>query len=576
MISRIRTILLLLLASISAQAGYAQLRGSVPVVKPVYSSEALDFLRDLGDSLDRVALNDAAAHVRSCASGSYGSGFVLIGGDGSPYVVTNAHVLPASASAIVQFEDETGARDEHGNNPIISRDTKLDLAIVKLADARKTAGSSLSFFRGSVADGLEVWSAGYPGLAGEPAWQLGKGNVTNGHARIPALLDPAISTLVQHSAQVDPGNSGGPLLVRGSGAGAGYEVVGVNTWKATGRQAMNFSIPAALVEAYVDHELSGAKPDPYRIESLEARCATFAAMVNEPNEDGRRFSFLVADDFVFRNGRKVLIHSIRESPRKISEELIYEVTADSPFDACRAAIAYSIATESSASGAGGGMKFLSCEPSSPVSKEPVKARFSCGGRSIESSWIFEDGGWRLASFPLDATGSIGVGEPEEPTSKKQPRLPYHVLLGLELGLDTTRTALSYGLSGALQLGPYVQLGPFARFARSLSPLAWDSSELKWSSSFDLGGQLRVGFPLVSKALILVPYLETATGYRQAAYSSRLSDSTRKGMLFECGAGFLVGLGPNPSVYFGGGGRYEYDTPEREAALRYSLWFAYGF
>lgn len=62
-------------------------------------------------------------------------------------------------------------------------------------------------------DGTEVWSAGFPGLGGKPMWQLGKGTITNASAKIKELIAPNISTIIQHSAEVDAGNSGGPLLL---------------------------------------------------------------------------------------------------------------------------------------------------------------------------------------------------------------------------------------------------------------------------------------------------------------------------------------------------------------------------
>ena len=42
-------------------------------------------------------------------------------------------------------------------------------------------------------------------------------------------MNPDISSLIQHSAEVDRGNSGGPLLIPSKTTETGYLVIGINT-----------------------------------------------------------------------------------------------------------------------------------------------------------------------------------------------------------------------------------------------------------------------------------------------------------------------------------------------------------
>ena len=67
-------------------------------------------------------------------------------------------------------------------------------------------------------------------------------------------MNPEISTIIQHSAQVDYGNSGGPLLIS---SGDKYLVVGINTWKAAYRDSVNFAIPAAQIKKMINSISSG-------------------------------------------------------------------------------------------------------------------------------------------------------------------------------------------------------------------------------------------------------------------------------------------------------------------------------
>jgi len=124
-----------------------------------------------------------------------------------------------------------------------------------------------------------VWSAGFPGLGSDPMWQLGKGTVTNARAKIKELLSPDISTLIQHSAQVDAGNSGGPLLTADSKSEAGYSVIGINTWKATYRESTNFSIPASIIKSFVQRNIAGEKK-----QNIDERVKQFVKSTADKNE----------------------------------------------------------------------------------------------------------------------------------------------------------------------------------------------------------------------------------------------------------------------------------------------------
>lgn len=127
---------------------------------------------------------------------------------------------------------------------------------------------TLSFASTSVSDGQEVFTAGYPGLGDKPAWQLGKGIVSNSAFFDEDLTKNDSLSLIQHTAQIDAGSSGVPLLVRNNDQENSYRVVGLNTWKAVARENANFAIPAAEIERFCNTFMSAPKPD---IKSLKRR-----------------------------------------------------------------------------------------------------------------------------------------------------------------------------------------------------------------------------------------------------------------------------------------------------------------
>lgn len=164
-----------------------------------------------------------------------GTGFFI---DAEGHLLTCAHVLGDEKQATITF----GGKRYTAN--LVKADKEADLALLKLAAKPEQAIVPLSF-RGptrSYSMGEDVFTIGYPlsRLLGEGA-RMSKGllSATNG------LHDDPKS--VQVTAEIQPGNSGGPLLDQ-KGQVIGVIQKTVNPWRivqATGGalpQNINFSI----------------------------------------------------------------------------------------------------------------------------------------------------------------------------------------------------------------------------------------------------------------------------------------------------------------------------------------------
>ncbi|MBO7626222.1 MAG: trypsin-like peptidase domain-containing protein [Paludibacteraceae bacterium] len=178
--------------------------------------------------------------------GGFGSGFLYRADNGNLYIITNKHVVRDAKSVQLTFKAEGGDKTI-SNCSVIAKSDSMDIAVVEFP-ATETGFVPLSFDADRVVDGTSVWSAGFPGLGDEPAWQLGNGVVSNDNLVNMELTDSVHIAVIQHTAQVDPGSSGGPLLVLKenskdkSVALKEYKVVGMNTWKAFHRENANFSL----------------------------------------------------------------------------------------------------------------------------------------------------------------------------------------------------------------------------------------------------------------------------------------------------------------------------------------------
>ena len=167
-----------------------------------------------------------------------GSG-VIISEDG--YIVTNNHVVNGGSSVMIRTQDGT----EYSAH-LVGTDAKTDLAILKV----EATGLQPVTFADS--DNVQVGQVAV--AIGNPLGTLG-GTVTNGiiSAKDRELtIENEAMTLLQTSAAVNPGNSGGGLF------DAEGNLVGVVNAKSAGTdiEGLGFAIPSNMVKAVADELIS--------------------------------------------------------------------------------------------------------------------------------------------------------------------------------------------------------------------------------------------------------------------------------------------------------------------------------
>jgi len=153
------------------------------------------------------------------------------------YIITNNHVINGARKITVQLKNGT-----EYEATLIGRDSKTDLAVIKInATGLKPAvyGNSDKLVVGELAVAI-----------GNPLGQLG-GSVTEGI--ISALsrnidIDGEMMTLLQTTAAVNPGNSGGGLF------NSYGELIGVVNAKSSGSdiEGIGFAIPVNTVKTVVE------------------------------------------------------------------------------------------------------------------------------------------------------------------------------------------------------------------------------------------------------------------------------------------------------------------------------------
>jgi S1-C subfamily serine protease len=181
--------------------------------------------RQIADSVSKATVT-----LRSALPGgvvSSGTGFIV---DSSGTIVTNYHVVKGAE----RIEARTAMGDSYDVTAIRAVDKRRDIAIVQIPGFKLptvTLGDS------------DTLAPGEPVLVIGNALGLLDNSVTTGV--VSGIREVEGNKLIQMSAAVSPGNSGGPV------ANAHGEVVAITVSKLIAGESLNFSIPINYARGYI-------------------------------------------------------------------------------------------------------------------------------------------------------------------------------------------------------------------------------------------------------------------------------------------------------------------------------------
>jgi serine protease Do len=139
-----------------------------------------------------------------------GSGFII---DESGIAVTNNHVVTGAAFLQVYIEGE----DDPRNAKILGVSECSDLAVIDIDGA---GFPYLEWWNGDLVTGTDIYAAGFP--LGDPEYTLTEGIISKENADGESTWS-SVDSVVEITAKILPGNSGGPLVVsEGQVAGVNY------------------------------------------------------------------------------------------------------------------------------------------------------------------------------------------------------------------------------------------------------------------------------------------------------------------------------------------------------------------
>lgn len=232
-----------LLLSLSVVVSAQGLRHSVCIVEPEFSKADKMLMADYALFMARAGMGNASRALGAYKNqGTYGSG-VVVTHDGKKYVLTNLHVIGYAGQATITFQlHEKTLRYEHCEVAGVS---SMDLAAIALPSECEMV--ALPLYAGEIEEDVPIVAAGFPELADKPSWQLTRGVVSNAGVNLGG--SERATRIIQHTASIDPGSSGGPLLQKNKEGK--YEIMGVNTWKAFYREGVGLAIGKEDVQNFL-------------------------------------------------------------------------------------------------------------------------------------------------------------------------------------------------------------------------------------------------------------------------------------------------------------------------------------
>jgi serine protease Do len=205
---------------------------------------------DVIDSFDEVQ----PAVIQIVAKGSFRDpevGMVTSAGRGSGFIisedglaVTNNHVVTGAATLEIFIG---GDSTRSYNATVVGVSECNDLALIQIDS--DDALPHLGWTTSAPTVGTEVYTAGFP--LGDPEFTMTRGIVAKANASGDTQW-ASIDGIIEHDANIQPGNSGGPLVdAEGRVDGVNYSGASVTN------QSQFFAIEATLAKEVVDHLKDG-------------------------------------------------------------------------------------------------------------------------------------------------------------------------------------------------------------------------------------------------------------------------------------------------------------------------------
>ena len=370
-------------------------RKVVPTLYPQRDARIVEMLTVFKNYFDSWYAKTAAQQWQQASqllsvhlAGSFASGFVSVLEDDAEiksYVITNKHVIADATTVNLVFAD---GREYHGWE-VLYEDDDYDLAVLKSPRNLNSFEWGLIPDSGNPVESQPVVAVGFPAIGNHASYQTTSGQISNRAFEIEN--DPRRLKYLQHTAPIDPGSSGGPLLNQMNG-----RVSGVNTAIVRERSNVGIAIPSealfGVLEKACEFEKTMADPQ-WRKDSLNQSATRFAGEMSSSYSTSEELSRWISNEFVSSHSEQI----INDLNSMGAESLGYFFLE--PMATLRSmSVIYLLYFFKSQ---GNNIQFREINPNDLPLTETIdspRTFFSAGNQHLEVVWILEHGHWRIARF----------------------------------------------------------------------------------------------------------------------------------------------------------------------------------
>ncbi len=439
------------------------LRDYVGMISQGFHPDINEYLQRLGRELEKDGYENAVKDIENYLKGDSGTGFVYVAEDGTNYMITNYHVISHALTLSVTFEKPDGEKTRFSDLRIIAADEEMDIALLAFAGGQNPFSEGLAFVNRSLQEGDDVYSAGFPGLGTSMIWQLGRGMISNVSVRLPDNDDPdkMIGPFIQHTAQVDPGNSGGPLMVQVEGVPTGFGVIGINTLSARFRQAANYAIPLNRVQAFIESSLQAPAGDQRPL--LESRVNAFIEGLSAPKAVYPHIAPYLSNSCTGENAEYAISEVLEKASRNVRNDIFDRAIVSS----MNYAVAWTI---ENAIRARSGTISIALDSIVPGEADTYTVTFNVNNGSVSSVWINEYGIWRIRSFGDVAAGDKTLIKKKKEVRVNDERLRAEPALQISAGFSTLLSDLpaAFGAELAFKTTRFTRIGFQGNFGKDFN------------------------------------------------------------------------------------------------------------
>jgi serine protease Do len=416
------------LTSGAAFASTGSLQDVVYKVETQYHDVTREQLLGWAEVMRRIGSPELEKYFRSIADrGAGGTGWLFTDATGR-YVITNAHVVRGASKVTLSRErrNAPGRMESLGECEILYVDSESDLAVISVPDSADVPATGLQLGTHAPHNLQPVVAAGFPGHLGPQTWNITRGEVSNSSAPgIPfRQLGVTLDSLIEHTAMIDHGNSGGPLLVpRRPGPlddrdARKFVVVGVNTFN-VGRAF--FSIPAAHVRRVLDRARSVRRTmqtSEGRERALWTQAKVLEGELSKVRTDREdliaglaglhRF---MSQAYVARHGNQTFVEQFLRKTTAEREEMLRELFND-PIGALRwyALVDFVRTLASVGDLSTTHFREINFADRQDILHRPdITTSFDLGSRKQDIVWTVEAGEWRIAELRFAPAAKAAAG-----------------------------------------------------------------------------------------------------------------------------------------------------------------------